>query len=1606
MDSRTPPPKRVKRPLTDFYSDLPKKRISDDRDAGSAHKKQAYSEMFKRKECQVLRICSREDEDGDPDMVVSFRVLMPNGTTLEMKVGRDKNEMSLSQLVDAIKTEYMALKGRTWSQKRQINWNSPSLYILDPLDRKIKGIDLRKLNPRKTYMLRLHNMWDLTPDTDLLKELPEEYTFESALADLIDNSLQAVWSNPEKERRLISVKLSINKIIIFDTGPGMDGSVENSIAKWGKMGASLHRSSKGKAIGCKPPYLKPYFGMFGYGGPIASMHLGRRAIVSSKTKASKKVYILHLERDDLLNCSSSENTWRTNGGLRDPFGYEVQESPHGSFTKVEILEPKMRCEDIKILQGKLKDIYFPYIQCDEISETGRTAMPTEFQVNGTNLAEILSGEVALMNLFSCNGPDFTLELHFTSGTSSIGGHHEANARLKCVYFPVIQGKESIEKIIENLKQEGYETLENFESFSRVSVRRLGRMLPDARWPWLPFMEPRQRKADSFKRCWFRVKCFVDTDAGFNPTPAKTNLAQCNPFTIALKQFGNKPCEKDVHIEICKDGKPLSLTQLEKVYHDWVLNMHNRYDCEIESGDDQPIIVLSSENRKELGTSSDVLRVHRAFQRKGITWRSGQKIKILKGACPGFNRTNIFATLEFIILEGCEGDGGDAWIVCRQLGVHPEDGCRLSLDKESPHLDLRGSKSLPFSVIDSDKCIQVDDTEWEHQLDKYHQEKTPSSIELLDAKDFPDLNVDETLPHDVVDAGHDPPEEIYAIVRPSSSKSAVASKKLDQKYILRENFEMILNIRFSASDKNDQCAAHVYSLRTKPSSHNGVSGVYVFPLRMKLPELFHKAGVYSFLFSLNQITCGTYERKVHVRALSETGSWGLSSKNSGKYKTRIGMRELPPIYIACYDKYMNSIQFKPFSDVEVKLHSERGEFAHDYSMDAYISKDKLTLTVKGLVFESSELDKIGPSYETTLSIGSKDEPFSVTIQVQVLPGPPHHVSVHPLKLRHKFIPGTLISELKLELFDEYNNHIQKEEEIQLQMDGFCAPNTKSCLLFKVDENGCINLGGILKVTAGYGKTASLSVFSGEEAIFKKDFQIEKRELHVASEIPEFCVPGYHLENVVFEVIDSEGEVDESIHDDEKNGQPHTLIIKSEWSNIDENVRYSFRHGRCTVCSISLPEVEGKFQFLAVHSRHLELQLRIEVNTKNAAKLPSGNLQSHNPVKSILKEVEAEQFQSQNINIKELAASRGLESEGEFITIHKKLEDAVCHYAQLCAQCETELQVLDSKQSNIRLDIFNLEDSLGLHSSQNSCCSQELIIEQICYTNDSAAAITCSLIEAPSSKESCHAFSKEILGVVALLGFTETNEFSRMLAEYLGEKQMLAVVCKAHAPVGATQMHAKKHGHLNGSDSLCALANHLGISIKGGYDIICLDDIRPYTGEMSYDPQRKLALPNPTLPNGESPPGFLGYAVNMIHISANHLQYRTASGHGLHETLFYRLLGDLQVYSNRDSLIMASSLIHSAPAISLDGVIIRGNGVTSLVLGDPLVRFPVISREQQPETVNLDVLNLLDSKKMELREVQLNLDDKRRVFVELKEKFSSYRNKYLKFCSRDNSPDVEP
>ena len=104
---------------------------------------------------------------------------------------------------------------------------------------------------------------------------------------------------------------------------------------------------------------------------------------------------------------------------------------------------------------------------------------------------------------------------------------------------------------------------------------------------------------------------------------QTDLAHQNPFTVALKNFGNNFCENvkgiflfiigiicvsfiihfylsqsntvkcaGIDIRVFRDGKSLSPSQLERDYQDWLLQMHMKYDEEVDRGEDQPILVVS------------------------------------------------------------------------------------------------------------------------------------------------------------------------------------------------------------------------------------------------------------------------------------------------------------------------------------------------------------------------------------------------------------------------------------------------------------------------------------------------------------------------------------------------------------------------------------------------------------------------------------------------------------------------------------------------------------------------------------------------------------------------------------------------------------------------------------------------------------------------------------------------------------------------------------------------------------------------------------------------------------------------------------------------------
>ncbi|KAK9672435.1 hypothetical protein RND81_12G100500 [Saponaria officinalis] len=1508
-------------------------------------------------------------------------------------------------------------------------------------------------------------MWDLTPDTDFLSELPDDYMFETALADLIDNSLQAVWSNGKDERKLISIEIDHDRVSVFDTGPGMDGSEENSIAKWGKLGASVHRSSKKLAIGGKPPFLRPFFGMFGYGGTIASMHLGRHAVVSAKTKESKKVFWLRLERDALLKRAGSSSliNWKVPGGIRDPTDDELEMSEHGSFLKVEMV-PKLKVPDISQLLGKLKDLYFPYIQCDEIS--GRTATLVEFQVNGVNLAEIDGGEVAITNTHSCNGPEFVLNIHFSTeedkAADKCQSKKEANARLRCVYFPMIEGKENIERILDNLNANGCGIKEDFQTFSRISIRRLGRLLPDARWELLPFMKPKKKRGDKLqilKRCCLRVKCFID--AGFNPIPSKTDLALHHPFTKALKELGGDLPLKGLKFQISRDGKQLSLLQLEREYQNWILQMHSDYDEEFNCGDDEPTILINGANKEELGITSDVVRIHQAVTWKGKSWKRGQKIKILKGAGPGCHKTNIYATIEYFVLENLQGDaGGEARVICRPKEVHVQDGAKLT----DGALELRSSISLSITVIAPGKCLALSNEDWNEQVEKLNL-KSPS-IEVLGLKQCKALDVDGALPSGaIVSAGFVPPKEVVAVLHPSNFISSSSADNLDQKYIIKENHEMRMDVSFKADVEESSTADHIFTTIVTNASRRGCQGLYIFPLS-SIRHLFQKAGVYSFSFLLKRSAVTSCEISVQVKASSKIERWKLLKDDySLPFDVSVGSF-FPPFSVARYDKYDNCVPFNSVPDIVFKLISDKVVLSSVKPAKVEMSSDQLHIIVRNLRVMTDSLDKIRPSYKATLVLTERDKSSILTIPCRVLPGAPKSVTVHLPKSGIRWLPKQVVDDIKLEFFDRHNNHVKEGVEIELDVHGFCFQDLCG-KAHQVDDQGFVDLSGVLKVSVGYGKLVSFSVLVNKQVLQVKKFQVEKRELRMATMVPEVCHAGSKLKDIVFEVIDPDGVTDQNIHDDNKHGRPHTLKLRTGLPDNDSS-RYSFRNGRCTVPSITLPKQKGDFFIEAVHFQHPELHLKFKVTVSQAtdavhditSDLEASEenddviYQSSNeritPDLEALEENDDVIYQSSNKRItpdpfspaKVDMSTRNRSNVQVYDQEHRQ----ECAFSSPCrtpdskktpeqfvgnftdrprttlstkaaASTETMLSekqptltqtpkkhyedhIFQSQESKITCDdpftpdcatksmkfefedlmdvekdiclygsrIKDHEDRLGYFESRKNVIEdlvrkdheellqlqvsmepvplavsyyvslKEAVVEKIENKVESAAALYSIVSKDTSLRDRHSIFLSDIVGLVALIGSAPTHTLSRTLAEYLGEEQMLAVVCRSNAAITTPEMYELE---------LNALAAELGTCIKGGHLFICLNDIREFAGGfVEGDCQERLALPKLMLPDGTTPPGFLGFAVNMIDIEAKYLQTKTSSGHGLRETLFYLLFGELQVYETKEDMKQAyRSGCATNGAVSLDGGILRGNGMISLGCREMDVHFPVIAEKNQ-------------------------------------------------------------
>ncbi|KAK8658376.1 hypothetical protein V6N13_036583 [Hibiscus sabdariffa] len=296
--------------------------------------------------------------------------------------------------------------------------------------------------------------------------------------------------------------------------------------------------------------------------------------------------------------------------------------------------------------------------------------------------------------------------------------------------------------------------------------------------------------------------------------------------------------------------------------------------------------------------------------------------------------------------------------------------------------------------------------------------------------------------------------------------------------------------------------------------------------------------------------------------------------------------------------------------------------------------------------------------------------------------------------------------------------------------------------------------------------------------------------------------------------------------------------------------------------------------------------------------------------------------------------------------EKLQDDLRMLGLKIKQHEDSIKLLKTQKNKLDDTILDMQVLLGKHHSSSSPIenkdqshlqSEHEITEQILRHEKSAAGILCQLKTHHGPQASHLSLTKDIMGAVATLGKVDDENLSRLFSEYLGVQTMLAIVCKTFEGVKALETF-NKDGCIDKTSGLHGIAASIGRSLDGRFIVICLESLRPYAGDfVADDPQRRLDLLKPRLPNGECPPGFLGFAVNMIHVDSSDLAFVTARGEGLRETLFYHLFSCLQVYRTRAEMVLALPCI-SEGAVSLDGGIIRSNGVFSL--GIRLVRCCII------------------------------------------------------------------
>ncbi|XP_071686181.1 protein DEFECTIVE IN MERISTEM SILENCING 3 [Rutidosis leptorrhynchoides] len=356
--------------------------------------------------------------------------------------------------------------------------------------------------------------------------------------------------------------------------------------------------------------------------------------------------------------------------------------------------------------------------------------------------------------------------------------------------------------------------------------------------------------------------------------------------------------------------------------------------------------------------------------------------------------------------------------------------------------------------------------------------------------------------------------------------------------------------------------------------------------------------------------------------------------------------------------------------------------------------------------------------------------------------------------------------------------------------------------------------------------------------------------------------------------------------------------------------------------------------------------------------------------------------------------------------KKLENDMMLLGKKIKQHEDNIKFLKTHKNSLDDVITDTQVTLGKYHSSTApkienddllhMQSEEATIGSIMKYEKSAAAIFCQLKRQRNQATQV----KDILGVVATLGKTTDDNLSRLLSEYVGLDNMMALVSMSYDGVKALVTY-DKDGAIDTSAGVYGLATAIGQTLEGRINLICLENTMPYVGDyLPNDPQKRLDIAKPRLPSGETPPGFIGFAVNMIHIDNAHLFYLTHDGNGLRETLFYTLFSRLQVYKTRAEMLQALPCIYDG-AVSLDGGIIKRSGVFSLGTREEMnVKFPITSGVSYLPETYVQVEKDLKELKWKKERLMEDLQREESMLAHVKYSFEIKKQEFIGFMAQSS------